>query len=192
MLILLRHGQTAANAARLLLGRADPPLTELGRRQAQALAAVEGVAGARRVVTSPLLRTAETAALLGPPVTVDDRWIEIDYGRYDGTPLVEVPPEVWTSWRADPTWSPEGGESLAAVGARVRAACEELSAEAAVADIVVVSHVSPIKAAVAWALGIGDEAVWRMFLDVASVSRIGIGPEASTLRSFNEVGGRLG
>jgi broad specificity phosphatase PhoE len=145
------------------------------------------------VVTSPLLRTAGTAALLGPPVTVDDRWIEIDYGRYDGTPLAEVPPEVWTSWRADLAWRPEGGESLAAVGARVRAACEELSAEAAVADIVVVSHVSPIKAAIAWALGIGDEAVWRMFLDVASVCRIGvgIGPEAATLRSFNEVGGRL-
>ena len=190
MLILLRHGQTAANAARLLLGRADPP-DGAGKAPGSGLGRRRGVARARRVVTSPLLRTAETAALLGPPVTVDDRWIEIDYGRYDGTPLAEVPPEVWTSWRADPAWRPEGGESLAAVGARVRAACEELSAEAAVADIVVVSHVSPIKAAVAWALGIGDEAVWRMFLDVASVCRIGLGPEAPTLRSFNEVGGRL-
>ncbi len=192
MLILVRHGQTAANAARLLLGRADPPLNDLGRRQAQALAAVEGIAGARRVVTSPLLRTAQTAALLGPPVVVDDRWIEIDYGRYDGTPLVDVPAEVWTSWRADPGWAPEGGESLAAVGVRVRAACLELMEEAARDDIVVVSHVSPIKAAVAWALGTGDEAVWRMFLDVASVCRIGIGPEVPTLRSFNETGGRLG
>ena len=109
MLILVRHGQTAANAARLLLGRADPPLNDLGRRQAQALAAVEGIAGARRVVTSPLLRTAQTAALLGPPVVVDDRWIEIDYGRYDGTPLVDVPAEVWTSWRADPGGRPRVG-----------------------------------------------------------------------------------
>jgi broad specificity phosphatase PhoE len=192
MLILVRHGQTAANASRLLLGRADPPLNDLGRRQAAALAAVEGIAGARRVVTSPLLRTAETAALLGPPVVVDERWIEIDYGRYDGIPLADVPAEVWSSWRADPAWVPEGGESLAAVGRRVRAVCEELTEEAAGADIVVVSHVSPIKAAVAWALGIGDEAVWRMFLDVASVCRIGIGAGTPTLRSFNEPGGRLG
>jgi alpha-ribazole phosphatase len=192
MLILLRHGQTDANAARLLLGRADPPLNELGRGQAQALAAVERVAGARRVVTSPLLRTAQTAALLGPPVVVDDRWIEIDYGRYDGTPLVDVPAELWTCWRADPAWAPEGGESLAAVGRRVRGACDELMAEAASADIVVVSHVSPIKAAVAWALGAADESVWHMFLDVASVCRIGIGSEGPSLRSFNERGGRAG
>jgi broad specificity phosphatase PhoE len=192
MLILLRHGQTDANAARLLLGRADPPLNEVGRRQAQALAEVEGVAGARRVVTSPLLRTAQTAAQLGPPVVIDDRWVEIDYGRYDGTPLVDVPAGLWRRWRADPAWAPEGGESLASVGTRVRAACDELMEEAAGADVVVVSHVSPIKAAVAWALGTGDEAVWHMFLDVASVCRIGVGPEGPSLRSFNERGGRAG
>jgi broad specificity phosphatase PhoE len=192
MLILLRHGQTDANASRLLLGRADPPLNQVGRGQAQALAEVEGVAGARRVVTSPLLRTAQTAARLGPPVTVDDRWVEIDYGRYDGMPLVDVPADMWRRWRADPAWAPEGGESLAAVGTRVRAACEDLREEAAGADVVVVSHVSPIKAAVAWALGVGDEAVWRMFLDVASVCRIGIGPEGPSLCSFNERGGRAG
>ena len=192
MLILLRHGQTDANAARLLLGRADPPLNDFGRRQAQALAAVERVAGARRVVTSPLVRASQTAAALGPPVVIDDRWIEIDYGAHDGTPLVDVPREMWTRWRADTAWAPEGGESLASVGRRVRAACQDLMAEAAVADVVVVSHVSPIKAAVAWALGTGDEAVWRMFLDVASVCRIGIGPEGPSLRSFNETGGRAG
>jgi broad specificity phosphatase PhoE len=192
VLILLRHGQTDANAARLLLGRADPPLNRVGRRQAETLAGVDRVAGARRVVTSPLLRTSQTAAALGPPVVVDERWIEIDYGRYDGTPLVDVPADLWSRWRADPAWTPDQGESLAAVGARVRAACEELADEAAGADIVVVSHVSPIKAAVAWALGIGDQAVWRMFLDVASVCRIGIGPDGPSLRSFNEPGGREG
>src|SRR5580704_6165330 len=123
MLILLRHGQTDANASRLLLGRADPPLNEVGRRQARALAQVDGVAGARRVVTSPLLRTSQTAAMLGPPVVVDDRWIEIDYGRYDGTPLVDVPAEMWTRWRADPGFAPDKGESLTSVGRRVREAC---------------------------------------------------------------------
>ena len=57
-------------------------------------------------------------------------------------------------------------------------------------DVVVVSHVSPIKAAVAWALGVGDETSWRMFVDVASVTCIGpgrVGPDGPTpsLRSFN-------
>jgi broad specificity phosphatase PhoE len=193
VLILLRHGQTASNAAGLLLGRGDPPLTELGRRQAEALAKVDGVAGATRVVTSPLARTRETAELLGPAITFDERWIEIDYGIYDGTPLGDVPAEVWSKWRADPSWAPPGGESLTEVGQRVRAACEEFvaSGEAAAADIVVVSHVSPIKAAVAWALGVGDEVVWRMFLDVASICRIGIGPRGASLRSYNERGAEV-
>jgi broad specificity phosphatase PhoE len=186
VLILLRHGQTAANAAGLLLGRLDPPLTELGFRQARALSGVAGVAEASRVVTSPLLRTRQTADLLGPPVVVDERWIEVDYGRYDGTPLVEVPASMWATWRADPSWRPEGGESLTSVGRRVRAACEELADEVAATDVVVVSHVSPIKAGVAWALGAGDQAAWRMFLDVASVCRVVVGPLGPSLRTFNE------
>ena len=111
----------------------------------------------------------------------------------------EAVPDLWRQWGRDPAFVPEGGESLASVGARVRAACEELWAEAAEQDIVVVTHVSPIKAAVAWALGVGDEISWRMFVDVASVTRVGPGRpnrEASTgastggprpsLRQFNE------
>jgi broad specificity phosphatase PhoE len=192
VLILLRHGQTPANVARLLLGRSDPPLTELGRRQAEALARVEGVAGARRVVASPLRRAVETAELLGRPVEVDERWIEIDYGRYEAMPLVDVPGEMWARWRADPSWAPDGGESLTDVGKRVRGACEELAAEAAETDVVVVSHVSPIKAAVTWALGVGEEVIWRMFLDVAAVTRISVGPIGPSLRSFNETHQRPG
>lgn len=188
MLILLRHGQTASNAAGLLLGRGDPPLTELGRRQAERLARAKGVASALRVISSPLTRTRQTAELLGPPVTVDERWIEIDYGAYEGTPLGDVPSQVWANWRADPTWKPEGGESLTDVGRRVRTSCEQLlaSGEVTAADVVVVSHVSPIKAAVAWALGVGDEVAWRMFLDVASVCRITTSGPGPSLRTYNE------
>ena len=53
--------------------------------------------------------------------------------------------------------------------------------------MIVVSHVSPIKAAVAWALRAGDESVWRMFVQVASVARIGVDGSGTTLRSFNEL-----
>ena len=52
--------------------------------------------------------------------------------------------------------------------------------------MVVVSHVSPIKAAIAWALGVGDEVAWRLFVQVASVARIGVGPGGPSLHSFNE------
>jgi broad specificity phosphatase PhoE len=120
-------------------------------------------------------------------VEVDERWIELDYGVLDGLPLADVPPDTWTHWRSDVSWAPEGGESLAALGERVRRACADLAAEAADADVVVVSHVSPIKAAVAWALGVGDEVAWRMWVAPASITRIGITAGHPSLRSFNEV-----
>ena len=74
MLVVVRHGQTDANARGLLLGRADPALSPLGRRQAAALAAIVPVEG--RVIASPLARTMETASAFGRPVEVDERWIE--------------------------------------------------------------------------------------------------------------------
>src|SRR5207302_5960129 len=121
----------------------------------QAAAVGRGLQGAARVGSSPLLRARETADAIGGTVEVDDRWIELDYGIWDGRPLAEVPAELWVRWRADPDFAPEGGESLAALGRRVADACQALAEEAADDDVVVVSHVSPIKAAVAWALGVG-------------------------------------
>ena len=173
------------NAGRRLLGRADIPLDELGLRQAEALGMVKELSNASRVVTSPLQRARQTAAALGPPVTVDERWIEIDYGILDGVKLEEAP-ELWRGWAKDLSFAPEGGESLKAVSERVRAACEDLWAEASEVDVVVVTHVSPVKAAIAWAIGAGDETSWRMFVDVASVSSIGPGYTGPVLRTFNE------
>ena len=183
MLIVVRHGRTVANASGLLQGRRiDPGLDELGQRQAVALAAA--LPGVARVVASPLVRTRETAAAFGLPVEVDERWIELDYGTLDGTPLAEVPASLWTAWRADLDFRPDGGESLAELGVRVRAAADDLVAEAAERDIVVVTHVSPIKAALGWALGVGDEVAWRAFVAPASIMRIATAPRRS-LHAFN-------
>ena len=184
MLLIVRHGQTQANADGLILGRADPPLTDLGRRQAAALA--RALPAPARVVSSPLQRAQETARAFGAPVETDDRWIELDYGQMDGTPAASVSDEFWARWRAEPDFAPPGGESLRALGARVRASCEELVGEAAERDIVVVSHVSPIKAAVAWALGVGDEVAWKLFVEDAAVCRIRIGAFGPQLTAFNE------
>jgi broad specificity phosphatase PhoE len=185
VLYLVRHGRTAHNAGRRLLGRIDVPLDELGCRQAAALGRVEELHRADRVISSPLARARETAAAFGRPVTVDDRWTEIDYGIYDGRPLDEAT-ELFRLWGEDMAAVPEGGESLVTLGERVRVACSELWEEAMEHDVVVVTHVSPIKAAVAWALGVGDETSWRMFVDVASVSRIGVARNGPSLRTFNE------
>jgi broad specificity phosphatase PhoE len=184
VLILVRHGQTAANASRLLCGRADVPLNESGCRQAAALAAALSTPGL--VVSSPLTRARQTASAFGGPVTVDERWIELDYGALDSQPIAAVGEEVWRQWRADCDFVPAGGESLRALGERVREACDDLAETAANVDVVVVSHVSPIKAAIAWALGVGDEVAWNLFVEDAAVARITFGPFGPVLRSFNE------
>ena len=189
--MLVRHGESTGNAEGLLLGRIDSPLTERGLEQVRSLS--DTVAGATRLISSPLARARDTAQALGTglPVEVDERWIEVDYGELEGTPLRDVPAELWARWRADPTFSPPGGESLAAVAERVRSACDELFArpdEGARGDddVVVVSHVSPIKAAVAWALGAGDAVVWRLYLATASITRIGWGSDGPVLHRYNE------
>jgi broad specificity phosphatase PhoE len=195
VIVIVRHGRTAANARGLLLGRADPPLDDEGVRQAGALGAACARLDLARVVTSPLARCRETADVIarngpGPievEVEVDERWIELDYGELDGRPIGDVPATSWAAWRSDAGWTPPGGESLAALGDRVRAACDDLAAAAAERDVVVVSHVSPIKAAVAWALGVGDEVAWRMWVAPGSLTRIGCAGPVPSLRSFNEI-----
>ena len=102
-------------------------------------------------------------------------------------PLGEVPRELWDNWRGDAEFTPPEGESLANLGRRVRAACDDLAPAAAETDVVVVTHVSPIKAAVAWTLDVGDGVAWRTFVAVASITRIAITDGGPILRSFNEV-----
>ncbi|MCU1379447.1 MAG: phosphoglycerate mutase family protein [Acidimicrobiales bacterium] len=186
MLFLVRHGRTEANAAGLLLGRADPSLDDLGRAQATALA--RALPSVDRVIASPLRRAQETAAAFGLPVETDDRWIELDYGDWDGQPIGDVPVEAWTAWRADTDFCPPGGECLGDLGRRVRAACDDLAESASTSNVVVVTHVSPVKAAVAWALDVGDEATWRMYVAPASISRVDFRDTRPVLVSFDEVG----
>lgn len=196
MLILLRHGESEYNAARRLVGRSDPALTELGSRQAEAagrLLAAEraGRGGPLRVVTSPLRRARATAELVAfsldvEEVEIEESLIELDYGELEGLRSDEVAPADWAAWRSDPAWRPPGGETLAEVQARLGAWCDLVAGEAAEGDLVAVSHVSPIKAAAAWALGAGPELAWRLSLGVATITRVGTKPPL--LHSFGESG----
>jgi broad specificity phosphatase PhoE len=193
VLVLIRHGEATGNAAGQLLGRTDAPLTEKGRAQALALGPRLGPVS--RIVSSPLRRALDTAEALGLdlPVEVDDRWIEVDYGEHEGMALVDLPREVWRRRRDDLDYRPEGGESMRSVAERVREACEELmaapgsGARSEEGDVVVVSHVSPIKAAVAWTLGVGEDVAWRLHLSTGSITRIGWGPGTGVLHGFNWV-----
>jgi broad specificity phosphatase PhoE len=184
MLVVVRHGRTAENAAGLLLGRADPDLDAEGERQAVAVA--EWIGPVDRVVSSPLLRARRTADAFGHEVEIDERWIELDYGELDRLAAGQVPREVWARWRSDPDFTPPGGESLASLGARVADAADDLLAASDDATIVVVTHVSPIKAVLSWALGGVTQVGFRTRVGQPSVTRIVKGSDGPVLHSFNE------
>jgi probable phosphoglycerate mutase len=190
VIAFVRHGQTEMNRTGRLQGRVDAPLTDVGRSQAAGVARMLAHSPVVRVCTSPLGRAIATATPIaeahGLTVEVDDRLVEVDYGDWDARGLGDLTAEEWARWRSDPAFAPPGGESLVQVEERIARFCLERLGE----DLVVaVSHVSPIKAAVCWALGIDAGATWRMFLDLASVTRVGRRGHADGppyLASFNE------
>lgn len=188
VLILVRHGRTEANERGLLQGRLNQDLDDFGTRQAIAVARlVTERCHVDAVVSSPLKRAQQTAQHFGREIEFDDRWMELSYGDYEGVPHADVPSEVWQRWRHDYDFVPAGGESLSALDRRVREACEDLVERAGRQNVVVVSHVSPIKAAVAWALDVDIGISWNCHLDQASVCRIVFRGRHRLLQTFNEV-----
>jgi broad specificity phosphatase PhoE len=164
-------------------------LSARGLEQVARLATRLSTSEIAAVYSSPLARARQTAlaiaAVAGCEVEVDDRLIELDYGDWDGRPLGDIAASEWTAWRADPSFAPPGGESLVAVTARVESFCRERLADPG--TIVAVSHVSPIKAAVCWALRVDERATWQMQLGLATITDIGARPDGTGyLSSFND------
>ena len=192
LLTLVRHGQTAANAQNLLQGHINHPLDEVGLAQVSLLGgALQKISPVSRVVASPLQRAQQTAQAITQglsqhiEVETDPRWIELNYGDFDGQPVSSVSPEQWATWRTDEHFRPPQGETLAELSVRVHDAIDALLADSVSAHIVVVSHVSPIKAAVAWALGVGVEVSWRTALDRASMTTVRLDAKHPALKTFN-------
>src|SRR4051794_14037344 len=104
-------------------------------------------------------------------------------------PLAEIRPKRGASQFSDPNFAPPGGESLIAVQTRVEAFCLERLGGRAKSEgrIIAVSHVSPIKAAVTWALGVDERVSLRMRLGLASITNVGAAPNGGGyLASFND------
>ncbi|AQA04784.1 bifunctional RNase H/acid phosphatase [Mycobacterium sp. MS1601] len=177
-MLLLRHGQTELSVERRYSGRGNPPLTELGQRQAAAAAAyLTGIEGISAVITSPLQRAYDTAAAaakaLDLDVTVDDDLIETDFGGWEGLTFAEASaayPDLHGRWLRDTSIDPPGGESFDAVHTRVRRARTRILTEHAGDTVLVVSHVTPIKTMLRMALDAGPGILYRLHLDLASLS----------------------
>jgi broad specificity phosphatase PhoE/ribonuclease HI len=177
-LLLLRHGQTELSVQRRYSGRGNPQLTDLGRRQADAAAEyVAARGGIAAVITSPLQRAHDTAATvakaLSLDVVVDDDLIETDFGAWEGLTFGEAAerdPQLHRNWLRDTTVAPPDGESFGSVRTRVERARNRILAEYPEATVLVVSHVTPIKTMLQIALDAGPSILYRMHLDLASLS----------------------
>lgn len=189
-LFLVRHGQTAMSVETRYSGRGDVPLTERGRQQAAAIAkrlAGAGLGDGVPVVSSPLARAASTAEAIADSVgsTVDTRadLTETDFGAWEGLTFGEAAardPQRHRAWLSDTTVAPQGGESFEEVGARVRAACDGMLSDYPGRDVVVVTHVTPIKMLLRLALDAGPALLYRLHLDVASLSVVEFYPDGNT------------
>ncbi len=184
--ILLRHGETPLSIEKRFSGRGDSALTDRGEAQAAAAAARLADLGVELIVCSPLRRarqTAETVALtLGRDVIVEDGFTETDFGDWEGLTFGEVgkqAPEQLRTWLADPTVAPPGGESMASTAIRVAAARQRVIDEYGERRILVVTHVTPIKLLLRDALDAPLHSVFRVYLDLASLSIIDWRPEAA-------------
>jgi ribonuclease H / adenosylcobalamin/alpha-ribazole phosphatase len=194
--LLLRHGETPLSAERRFAGRGDIPLT--GRGMQQAAAAAAGLAargGVDAVISSPLRRARSTAQAVaeatGVPLDIDDDLAETDFGEWEGMSFSEAGarwPAEMAAWLADAEAAPPGGENFAAVTWRVLAALDRVLAGHREQTVVVVSHVTPIKVLICRALLAPPAALFRMHLDVASLSEVSwFADGAAVLRSLNDV-----
>jgi ribonuclease H / adenosylcobalamin/alpha-ribazole phosphatase len=192
--LLLRHGETPLSAEKRFAGVGEIPLTETGVLQAQAAAKALAGRSIDAIVSSPLGRARqtaqETADVLGLPVRTDDGFRETDFGDWEGYTFAEVRerwPAELDAWLADPSVAPPHGESFTAVARRVNTARDKLLVRFRQQTVLIVSHVTPIKLLVRSALDAPPSSLYRMFLDVSSISEIdwyADGP--AVLKGFND------
>lgn len=177
-LLLVRHGQTALSVDRRYSGRGNPELTTLGVQQADRVAhRIASKGGIAAIVSSPLSRARATADAIarrvGLPVHEVEGFTETDFGAWEGLTFLEAAerdPELHRSWLSDTSIAPPGGESFDAVTERVRAATDQVVSEYGPGNVVVVSHVTPIKTVLRHALDVGPSILFRLHLDLASLS----------------------
>ncbi|HET7477303.1 MAG TPA: histidine phosphatase family protein [Dermatophilaceae bacterium] len=207
--LLVRHGRTAANTGGVLAGwTPGVGLDDTGRIQVGGLA--ERLAGlpVRAIVTSPLQRCQETAALLagrlhGIPVVAEDDLGECRYGAWTGRLLRDLAKDpLWRSVQDQPSAVrfPDGqeypGESMAEMQLRAVRAVRRWDARVARehgprAVWVAVSHGDVIKAVLADAAGTHLDHFQRIVADPASLSAVSYTERRPFVLRTNDVGGDL-
>jgi broad specificity phosphatase PhoE len=193
-LILVRHGETEHNRGGVTLGRADVPLNERGRAQAQAVAA-SFARPPDAIYASPLGRALETASIIsratGVPLTNDDGLIEMDVGEMEHLTYGELRDRhaaflrAWMSDACADVRMP-GGETLRELQGRAWAAVERLAETHTGATVVAVTHNFVISVVLCRALDLPIARFRRLRAALASKSGIDLRRSEARLVYFND------
>jgi probable phosphomutase (TIGR03848 family) len=202
LVLVVRHGLTAATGTALSGRTPGIPLDDRGQRQAAALA--ERLAGVAldAVISSPLERCAQTAGAIaaGRPapidVQTDERLIEVGYGDWTGQSLRKLSREpLWKVVQAYPsavTFPGPGGETLPDIQRRAVAAIRDWNtALGPDAVYLVCSHADVIKAILADSLGLHLDLYQRIQVDPCSLSVIRYTPLRPFVERMNDTGGSV-
>ncbi len=197
--VLVRHGEATANRELRYLGATDAPLTERGSVQAWQLAAAVCTFAPNALYSSPLARARDTAyaisAVIRQPIQFEDDLREQSFGAWEmltRAEALERDRELLLAWESGADVAPPEGESLPAVRERALRLAERLVKANPGQTLVLVAHVSPIKALICAALELPPVGAMRMWLDPASLSVVdwrlrSDGALAGTLCIFNSV-----
>ncbi len=188
--ILVRHGETEMTVSRGYSGSSEPGPSLTDRGRAQAAAAGELVCRVghdlwgdipfpTELIASPMVRTQETAAVIGQKLglapRVDAAFQEADFGAWQGLTAEQIE-ERWPGqlepWHTRADVRPEGGESIADVGRRIGAGLDGLLAAGTDRTVVVVSHAVAIRAALGRTMGAQPGSWSQLRVAPASVSII--------------------
>ena len=186
---IVRHGETDNNKKRVLQGRSDLPLNEVGIKQAEKVKEyfAEKDVQFDKVYSSPLIRAIKTAQIItgstqvgsdaadnsadAVPFVLDDHLLEMDYGPYEGCSLLDPPPEIiefFSDFVNNST--PEGMENLSDLVARMGRFMEDLKKEGdqtilisthAIAMKGILEHLTPESHGAYWNKHITNCAVYR-------------------------------
>lgn len=192
--ILIRHGDTGQQYRGRYIGSTDVPLSAMGQRQAELLAAPLRKEGAMKCLASPSVRVCETAqaALAGSGLApeLDHDLREIDFGAWEGKTFAEIngiDPEsvnAWAAYRSDFTFP--GGEGIIAFAERVREVGKRIAADPA-ETIAVFTHGGVIRALICQYLGL--ESSHYIYFDVkpASITTLLLSKGRGVLTRMNDL-----
>jgi len=181
---LVRHGETEWSKSGQHTGRTDIPLTETGRRQAEALGRHLGHRPFALVLTSPLARARETCKLAGygDAAQASDDLLEWDYGVYEGRTTRDIQAEQpgWSIWTA----TIAKGEAVEHVGERVRRVIDR--AAAAPGDVALFAHAHVLRILAACWLGLPPAGGRLLALGTAAISVLGHEHETRVISVWNQ------